>query len=528
MTLDTFARLSAVGLYVAALLMIGMLAARRTRNMRDYFAGGKRLHFFSVAFSARATGESAWLLLGLTGFGAFVGAKGFWIVLGEVLGVGLGWLAMSRRFKRLTDRYDSITIPDYLESRFRDSGHWLRLIAAGTLVVFVPIYVSAQIHATGKAFGDFLGWNYYAGALFGFLVVLLYITRGGFIAVVWSDVFQGLFMVGGLVALPIVGIVVAGGVTPILEMLRENYPTHLSITEGKPWNAATLFSIIGLLGIGLGFLGSPQVFVRFISLKSEREINRGALVAIVWTILADGGAVVTGMIGRALLEGQLGIDGESVLPMLVDAYLPAFIAGLFIAVVLSATMSTIDSLLVVASSAAVRDYYQRVFHPNASDERLMQLSRWFTLGLAVAALGIAIVVSLVTDKGGLFWFIIFGWSGIAATFCPTIILSLFWSRMTALGAKFGMLAGFVSIPIFKFVMPNLHTIFHAEADTLIGKTAATFDDLQELAPSFAVSSIVIIVVSLLDKAGAKRVVEVDSELREVAGARDGHTESAIE
>ena len=151
--------------------------------------------YLTVAFSARATGESAWLLLGLTGFGAAYGVKGFWVVAGEVLGVALAWFAMSRRFKRLTDRYDSITIPDYLESRLRDPSHGLRLVAAGALLVFVPIYVSAQIHATGRAFDDFLGWNYYVGALVGFLVVLLYIVRGGFIAAVWSDVFQGTLMV---------------------------------------------------------------------------------------------------------------------------------------------------------------------------------------------------------------------------------------------------------------------------------------------------------------------------------------------
>ena len=480
-------KLVAVFGYVGVLVGLGVVASRRTRDTRDYFAGGKRLGFLSVAFSARATGESAWLLLGLTGFGAAFGLKGLWIVLGELIGVGTAWLIMSRRFKRLTDRYDSITVPDYLESRFRDSAHGLRLLAAGSLLVFVPIYVSAQIHATGLAFGDFLGWNYYVGALVGFAVVLVYMTGGGFIAVVWSDVFQGTLMVLGLVSLPLVGLWVAGGVGPLIESLNDGYADHLSLTHGEPWSFATVASIVGLVAIGLGFMGSPQVFVRFLSLRSEREIRAGTAVALIWTLLADTGAVMTGVIGRAVLEGGLGTDGEDVLPMMVDQFLPAVIAGLYIAIVLSAIMSTIDSLLVVASSAVVRDYYQRVFHPDLSDARLVGLARALTVVMALVGLAIAIVLALTTGKQGIFWFVIFGWSGIAATFCPTIILSLFWRGFTARGAKAAMLAGFAGVPVFKFLAPRLP-----------GEIGATFAALEELAPAFVLSMVVGVVVSLTD------------------------------
>ena len=178
----------AFALYAGVLLVIGYLASKKMHDIRDYFAGGKRLGFINVAFSSRATGESAWLLLGLTGMGYAVGMKAMWVVVGELLGVGIAWIFMAKRFKRLTDRYDSITVPDFLESRLRDSGHWLRLIACGTLLIFVPIYAGTQVHAAGGAFNSFLGWNHYIGAAVGFGVVLLYITQGGFTAVVWSDV----------------------------------------------------------------------------------------------------------------------------------------------------------------------------------------------------------------------------------------------------------------------------------------------------------------------------------------------------
>jgi Na+/proline symporter len=176
-------KIAMVVLYLLILVGIGIVASRRMKGLEDYFAAGKQLGFWSVAFSARATGESAWLLIGLTGMGAAVGAKAFWVVVGEVVGVTASWLLMSRRFKRLTDEYDSITIPDYLASRFRDEGHKLRVVAAGALVIFVTIYVSAQIDATGKAFETFLGWDYFVGVGIGFVVVLAYIGAGGFLAV---------------------------------------------------------------------------------------------------------------------------------------------------------------------------------------------------------------------------------------------------------------------------------------------------------------------------------------------------------
>ena len=496
-------QLLAVVIYVAILLWIGVAAARRTRSTLDYYVGGRRMGPLSVAFSARSTGESAWLLLGLTGFGAAVGVQGFWIVLGEVLGVMLSWGFMAQRFKRLTARYNSMTVPDYLESRFRDQGQGIRSLAAGSLLVFVPIYVSAQIHATGEAFSSFLGWNYYVGALFGFVVVLLYVTRGGFVSVVWSDVFQAIMMLVGLVALPVVG-VVAGGSSPIVDALRESYPNHFSMTAGQNWNLITVAGIIGLLGIGLGYLGSPQVYVRLIALRSDGVIPLARGVAIVWTLLTDTGAVMIGIVGRALIEGNLGTAGQEVLPSLVALVLPPFVAGLYIAVVLAAIMSTVDSLLVVASSAAVRDYYQKILHPELADKSLIGLGRRLTVLLALVALAIAMLVAVFTGRQGVFWYVIFGWSGIAATFCPTIILSLFWSRMTALGAKCAMLSGFLSVPFFQFIAPRLPTV------------GPHFDVLEEMAPSFLISGAVGVAVSLRDKRGQQAVSEAHAELQEAS------------
>ncbi|MCA9274142.1 MAG: sodium/proline symporter [Phycisphaerales bacterium] len=479
------------------------------RDIRDYFAGGKRLGFINVAFSARATGESAWLLIGLTAMGFTVGVQAFWVVVGEMLGVGGAWLLLAKRFKRLSDRYDSITVPDYLESRLRDSGHWLRLIAAGSLVIFVPIYAGSQVYATGKAFHSFLGWNHFLGATIGFLVVLFYITKGGFVAVVWSDVFQGTLMLIGLVMLPIAGLLEAGGVTNIIETLRANDPNHLSITAGNGWTLLTLTQVIGFAAIGIGFLGSPQVFVRFISLRSEKEIGKGAAVALAWTILADSGAVLVGIVGRSLFTlEEIGGDKDNILPFMSQTIFPAFLAGIYIAIVLSAIMSTIDSLLVVASSAAVRDYWQKTKRPDMPDDRLVKLSQRLTLILALVAFGLGMALIAHNREKEVFWLIIFGWSGIAATFCPVIILSLFWSKLTSLGAKVGMVTGFACVPFFKFAAPPLLTEIGWEGGvTYLGA-------LDVLLPAFLVAGLASVAASLLDKNGRARLASVEDELRD--------------
>jgi len=503
-----------VALYLGVLLVIGALASRRMKDVKDYFAGGKTLGFWAVAFSARATGESAWLLLGLTGLGATIGVRAFWVVLGEILGVVGAWLLMSRRFHRLTQRYDSITIPDYLESRFRDEGHGLRLVSAATLVVFVTIYVSAQIDATGTAFETFLGIDYFVGALVGFGVVMAYSVSGGFLAVVWSDVFQGTLMFIGLVALPVVAWATLPG-EGLTDQLGAIDPGLLSSSGPGGWTAATVAGTLSLALIGLGFLGSPQIFVRFLALRDEKEIGKGTLVAFVWTLLADGGAVLVGMVGRASLhqagvemigkEAVLGNGGEKVLPLLVEQTMPAVIVGLYIAIVLSAIMSTVDSLLVVAASAAVRDGYQKIMHPGMKDDTLVSLSRKATFGIALVALAVSMTVALLSETRTIFWFVIFGWSGIAATFCPTMILSLFWKGLTKRGALAAMLTGFVCVPLFKFAAP------------LTPSVGPLFEALGELPPAFLLSGLAAVIVSHLDPGGRAKVAPIADELDEAAG-----------
>ena len=505
--MDDLAKIISLLAYLATLLLIGAIASRRMRDVREYYAAGKGLSFLPAAFSARATGESAWLLLGLTGMGAAYGAQAFWVVLGEVLGVGIAWLVLCRRFKILTDRYDSITVPDYLESRFRDTQHLLRKVSAATLAIFVTIYVSAQIDATGKAFEDFMGWDFYVGALVGFVIVLIYIVSGGFVAVVWSDVFQGTLMFLGLVILPFVGLAAAGGWGEVAAGLAEQDPGLLSAWGPDGFSAMTVMKTLSFLLIGIGFLGSPQIFVRYIAMRSKDDIKKGGAFAITYTLLSDSGAVLIGMVGRHLYMGSdLGPAGEQVLPIMVENLLPAILVGVYVAIVLSAIMSSVDSLLVVASSAFTRDYWQKVRHPELHDDALVGFSRRTTFILALCSLILAFVVAAASPDRTIFWYVIFGWSGIAATFCPTMILSLFWKRMTRRGALAGMIVGFLGVPFFKF-----------GATALPDPWGQAFVELDVLAPAFAVSFLAIVVVSKLDKRGQEAVREVHAELDELSG-----------
>lgn len=481
-----------IAIYFAVLLWLGVVASRRVRTLSDYYLGGKQLGYWVAAFSARATGESAWLYLGLTGLGAAVGLSALWVVVGEVVGVSLAWFLMAAPFKTATDRAGAITVPDYLVDRFGSEDapqmtRWLRLIAAGALTLFVTIYVSAQIDATGQAFVTFLDWNYFVGALVGFGIVAAYTFSGGFLAVAWSDLFQGLLMLVGLVVLPLAALAaLAPGSVPLTMD-----PTLRDIWGPGGPTLPNLLTVVSYAAIGLGYLGSPQVFVRLMAIKSQGDIRAGRWVAVAFTLATDTGAVLSGFFGRALLVGSdgdfvatLGPAGEQVLPVLVEHLFPAIVVGIFIAAVLAAIMSTIDSLLMVASSAVTRDVYQQTLHPERAGATLTGLSRRVTLTLAAVALAIAMLVATLVPGRTIFWFVIFGWSGIAATFCPMMVLSLCWRRYNAQGALASMLTGLVAIPVFKFLVP------------LVPGWGGLVARAEELAPSFFVSLVAGIVVTL--------------------------------
>ncbi len=522
---DFIIKISVLAVYVGILFLIGILASRRIKNMSDYYVGGKNMGFWAVAFSARATGESGWLLIGLTGMGAIAGYSGYWVVAGELLGVLISWQFMAKRFKRRSDKYGAITIPDYLQSHFKSQTHTLRIISAAVLVIFVTIYVASQMDVTGIAFDSMLGIPYEWGALIGFVIVLIYIFIGGFVAAVWSDLFQGVLMFFGLVLLPVVIWFSMDHGTGVTEGLNAIDPTLTQVLGRSESGWMNLFTILGLSMIGLGFLGSPQVYVRFMSIKSEKEIDKGKWVAMIFTLLTDAAAVTIGILGRIFFtkEGQdpeaiLGTGGEDVLSMVTNQFLPTILVAIFIAIVLSAIMSTIDSLLILASSAVTRDFYQKIFRPKLKSEDLTNVSRIVTVIMALAALGIAILLYNLYPERKIFWVMIFGWSGIAATFCPVIIMSLFWKGYSERGAIASMITGFVSVIIFKFIVSEMDGI------------GPYFVQLDVLAPSFVMAMIVGYLVSKISPPrpeAIKMIEDIDAEIEEDDSILDNGEDSKI-
>ena len=471
-----------LGLYFGLLFAIGIASSKRIGTLEDFFVGGKKLNFWVVAFSSRATGSSAWLLLGVSGMAALVGLHALWILLGELIGISVAWFLMAPRFKAQTDQLGSITIPDYLADKFSSEGNVLRVLSALVLCIFSLIYISSLIDATGAAFESFLDWNYYAGIFFGFLVVVVYIFFGGFVAVAYSDLFQGVMMLFALVFLPLATFYYIdasfGTITTKLTALDANLLTVWGPHDSTLLNVC---SIIGLLAIGLGYMGAPQMFVRFISVKSQAELKKGRYVAVAFTILADLSAIAIGLLGRYLFtevgmdaESVLGDGGEAVFSKLVDEVLPLVLVGIYTAAILSAIMSTIDSLLVVASSAVTRDIYQKALGKDWGVKKMTNLSRNITLLMALLALSITLSVSFLSESRAIFWFVIFGWSGIGCAFCPAMLLALFYKSYNQRGVLASMIVGFVSVPIFKFAVPAIPGI----------GIYFTSDFIAEMLPSF--------------------------------------------
>ena len=487
-----FEKYSMIILYFSILMFLGYLASKRIRNMNDFVIGGKSLSFWVAAFSAQATGESAWLLLGLTGMGAMVGFSAYWVVVGEFLGVAGCWFLMAKRFKRLTDRYDSMTVIDYIVSRFRSKTHLLRILSAFALSIFVLIYISAQIDATGSAFETFLNWDYLTGAIIGFVIVAIYCVAGGFLAAAWTDMFQGAVMLVCLTLLPIVAFLSLSNADSIYAGLYAIEPGLVSFWGSGGFNLMNLSVVIGMALIGLGFLGSPQVFARLIAIKSESQINRGKWVAVIFTILVDFSAVSIGVLGRYIFTTQgvepdaiLGNGAQNVLSELVEYTFPPWIVGLYVAAVLSAIMSTVSSLLVMAAGAITHDLYEKIVNPTLSDFDAARMCRRITIGLAILALTLAIVVSILSPNRTIFWFVIFGWAGIAATFCPMIILSLFWVKFTERAAIAAMITGFLMTIISKFVFQGLDSV------------GPYFTALETMPPSFFSALIVGYIVTII-------------------------------
>ena len=451
--------------YLGLLAGFGIWSRKETHSLKGFFLAGKKLPGWVVAFSTNATGESGWLLLGLTGMGYAVGMKAYWVVVGEILGIGASWLLISRRLKRLADDSDSITVPDVLSTKFEDTWRLITVVAVVIILTMVTTYVTAQMVATGKALSTFVGWNKEAAVVTGAVIIIGYTFIGGYKAVSYTDVLQGVLMFLGLIAVPVAAINAAGGWSAVLDNVGQQDPMLTSLWSFTDEGISGWVAVIGFVGIGLPFLGVPQLLIRYMSAKNDRELITARWISLGVLFVFTFGAVTAGIAGRALFPGL--DDPETIFPELSGALFSPLISGILLVVVLSAIMSTVDSLLLLASSAVVRDTMQKLLRSPRSDVALSNYGKALTIIIGAIGSGFAL-----TETPLIFWFVLFAWSGLGAAFGPAIVCLLYDRKTTGYGIVAGMLGGFLTSVVWVlFAKEHTYGLYEAIPGFLVGFAA---------------------------------------------------------
>ncbi|WP_105566450.1 sodium/proline symporter PutP [Microbacterium halophytorum] len=428
----------ALVVYFAGMIAIGVFATLRTKNHEDYMLGGRSLPPAVAALSAGASDMSGWLVMGLPGALYATGLIEAWLAIGLTIGAYLNWLFVAPRLRAYTEvSKNSITVPSFLENRTRDTSHVLRIVAGVVILVFFTLYVSSGMVAGGKFFESAFGGDYIVGMLLVGGVTLAYTLFGGFLGATYTDFVQGIMIFAALLIVPVLAIVSIGDLSAVAQGIQTVAPENLN-WFGSGLSGATIIAIVSSLAWGLGYFGQPHIIVRFMALRSAGDAKTARRIGMSWMILSLLGAVVTGLVGIAWFEIN-GIelpDAETVMLVLAQNLMHPFVAGLVLAAVLAAIMSTISSQLIVSSSALVEDIARLVLKKTVSERALVWLGRAGVLVVAVIAILIALdSEASVLDLVG------FAWAGFGAAFGPLILLSLFWRKLTNVGAIVGMIAG---------------------------------------------------------------------------------------
>ncbi|MGI7582320.1 sodium/proline symporter PutP [Campylobacter coli] len=458
--------------YAALMLYIGFYFYRQNKNTEDYFLGGRSLGPVVSALSAGASDMSGWLLMGLPGALYASGLIESYIAIGLSIGALLNWSFVAKRLRIYTSVIaNSITIPDYFETRFDDK-HILRIVCAIVILIFFTFYVSSGLVGGAKLFEATFGIRYEYALTTGTLIIVAYTFLGGYKAVCWTDLLQGLLMMGALIVVPAVMLYHLGGFGEAMAVIEEIKPNALSMGEG-----IGALSIVSALAWGLGYFGQPHILVRFMSIRSTKDIPAATFVGISWMVISLIGACFIGLLGIAYVHKfELTLqDPEKIFIVMSQLLFNPWIAGILLSAILAAIMSTASSQLLVSSSTIAEDFYKRIFNKEASNKTVMNLGR---IGVLLVAL-IAFVIS--TDKeSSVLSIVAYAWAGFGASFGSVMLFSLFWSRMTRIGAILGMITGAVMVVLWKNYLAELFNF-----------------PIYEIVPGFVAASVVIIIASLL-------------------------------
>ena len=510
MSSETLQILIAMVIYMAVVIVIGVAFAKKANvSSENYYLGGRSLGPWVTAMSAEASDMSGWLLMGLPGVAYWCGlADAAWTAIGLAIGTYLNWLFVSRRLRRYSIRANnSITLPEFFSNRFREKKKVILTIAALFILIFFTVYASSCFVTCGKLFSTLFGLPYIPMMLVGAAFVLIYTILGGFLAESASDFMQGIVMIIALIVIVAVGTISAGGIGAIIENAKQ-IPGFLDffglanpalgeigtqiVEAGKPVFGEAkeygVLSICSMLAWGLGYFGMPQVLLRFMAIREEKELKMSRRIAMIWVFISLGVAVFIGLLGRQLYPTThlTASAAENIFITLATSSLPAILAGFVMAGILAATISSSDSYLLIAASAFAKNIYQGVFSKKASDKQVMLITRLTLLAIAL----IAIVIAL-DENSVIFKIVSFAWAGFGATFGPLMLFSLFWKRTTRAGAVAGMVSGATMVFVWKLCISKLGGVFA----------------IYELLPAFIISSIFIVVVSLITPAPSEEICE---------------------
>ncbi|MFH5823279.1 sodium/proline symporter PutP [Georgenia sp. AZ-5] len=494
---DQAFQIIALGIYLAAMVAIGWYFFVRTKNLDDYMLGGRGLPPSVAALSAGASDMSGWLLMGLPGAIYLSGLTEAWIAVGLTVGAWVNWKVVAPRLRSYSQvSTDSITIPSFLESRLRDGTRALRVVSGLIILVFFTFYVSSGMVSGGVFMQSSFGMDYRLGMVLVAAVTILYTLFGGFLAVSYTDFVQGVMMFLALLAVPVVGLFAVGGPGEVASTVRAVDPELLSMVGG----GATIVGVISALAWGLGYFGQPHIIVRFMALRTPQEAKAGRRIGMGWMALSVGGAIVTALVGIAYFQQnpQLTLeDPETVFLVLGQILFHPLIAGFILAAVLAAIMSTISSQLLVTASALVEDLYKMVVKKEATDRQQVLLSRVGVLLIAVVAAAMA-----WTQNNTILALVSFAWAGFGAAFGPTILLALYWRRLTTSGALVGMVLGAGTVAVW-------------------GNIEGGIFDLYEILPGFLLNLLAAVVVSLAThKHNSEIQAEFDESLDQLDGTAD--------
>ena len=468
-----------LAIYFIAMFSIGIYSYFATRgDVTGFMLGGRNLNPAVTALSAGASDMSGWMLLGLPGAMYISGLSSAWIALGLTLGAYLNYLLVAPRLRVFTELLDdAVTIPEYFERRFDDRGHLIRILSSVVIIIFFAIYTTSGVVAGGKLFESSFGLNYELGLFITAGVVVAYSTFGGFLAVSTTDFVQGCIMFLALILVPIVTINQIGSVAQTEHYLMELSPAMLTLGGGS------LLGILSAASWGLGYFGQPHIIVRFMAIRSVREIKIARRIGMSWMIISLTGAIAVGLVGAAYIKsigGNLS-DPETIFIFLSNTLFDPLVSGFLLAAILAAIMSTISSQLLVTSCSLTEDIYHTFLRKKASDTELVLVGRFSIVAVALLAIFLAhdrdsSILSLVSNA----------WAGFGAAFGPVVLLSLFWARMTRQGALAGIVVGASAV------------LFWIYGDFTINNQTPS-DYIYEIVPGFFAGVIAIVTVSLLTK-----------------------------